>query len=123
MRERKISLCVCDEREKESHNIVKHIPPMFSHAIRARLALERSPSCRATILKVNFGGLLVGIWRCGVTIVFFQKNIGIAIIRFEDQVVLIILAFWFAVIQATDREIRQFEGNPAKIAKFTFLTK
>ena len=40
---------MCERERKESHSIVKHIPPMFSHGIRARLALERNPSCRVTI--------------------------------------------------------------------------
>ena len=91
---------------------MKHIPLVFYHGIRAILALERNPSCGVTILQVNFGGLLVGIRRCGATI--------------KDQVVLIILAFWFTAIRAMDWEIRQFEGNSAEIlksAKFTFLSK
>ena len=78
---------------------------MFYHGIRAILALERNPTCGVTILQVNFGGLLVGIWRGGATTTFFPKNIGIAINRFEDQVMLIILAFWVVAIRATDWEI------------------
>ena len=106
---------MCVRERKESHSTVKHIPPMFYHGIRAILGLERNPSCRVTILQVNFGVLLVGIWRCGVMREFFK-----------DQVVVIILAFWFATIRAMDWEIRQFEGNPAEIvesAEFTFLSK
>ena len=125
MSEEESFVCVC-EREKDIHSIVKHIAPVFYHGIRVILALERNPSCRVTILQVNFGGLLVGIRRCGATTLFFQKSIGIAISCFEDQVVLIILAFWFAAIRATHWEIRQFEGNPTEIAKsaeFTFLSK
>ena len=57
---------------------------------------------------------------------FFSKNVGIIISRFEDQVVLIILAFWVVAIRATDWEIQQFEGNPIEIAEnveFMFLSK
>ena len=96
-------MCVC-KREKESHSTLKNLPLVFYHGIKVILALERNPNCGVTILQVNFGGLLVGIWRCGVMTKFFQKK-GVIVRRFQDQVVLIILAFWVAAIRATDLEI------------------
>ena len=60
MSEEESFVCVCVS-QRESHSTVKHVPPVFSHGIRARLALERILGFRVTILQVNFGGLLVGI--------------------------------------------------------------
>ena len=77
MSEEESFVCVCVS-ERESHSTVKDVPPVFSHGIRARLALERTLGFGVTILQVIFEGLLVAIWRCGATTAFFWKNVVVA---------------------------------------------
>ena len=96
---------------------------MIFHDIRALLVCEKFLGFGVTILQVNFGGLLVGIWRSSTKL---RSNFIAARLRLKDQVVPSNLVFRFAAIQVTVCKIRPFEGESAESAKsaeFAFLQK